>query len=544
MVLFLDALSLLARVSFVPTFNVWIVGGSDSETTFVRSLVSPRPEISDWIRTGRLTLWGRCETTALPELYARSFVVVMPSSREQFGIVAVEAMMCGCPVIATAVGGLPDVVIHGYTGTIVDPDSAAALANALLGYLRSPDRRHREGACARRWALRAFSRERVYESFPALYRNTVPPRTAVDRADLRREEAEALRSRVSELLGEPATVEDLSSSVHTSARIDTPTRRLFCKWYRPERSDHVSVLPVPAALRRERRLEDYIAKLAFHAAHNLAPKVLRYPDKEAPIAIFEWCRPLSADNDVRRRALRQIAVGFRAFRLLDRDNPACLQYLDAVRDVIARQTLDAIDRHDLAAARLNTTTFNAPPRFQQVHPFVELIRMRLLMREGAWGLSSEASQRFDSAASFLLDGSEPSEEWPRVCHGSLKPVHLLIDEGGRTVACDVDGSRYVVGPFDEVHDVWYQVKGSRSFGASSALSALASMLDDHNERKLAVAWLLVYVIFHALLRATNGWAGRLEPAMSFCRELPYAYNRVVTQSRESATAHSGPEDGV
>jgi glycosyltransferase involved in cell wall biosynthesis len=60
---------------------------------------------------------------------------------EPFGLVAVEAMAAGVPVIASRVGGLPEVVTDGVTGLLVEPGDAASLADAIDGLLRNPDER-------------------------------------------------------------------------------------------------------------------------------------------------------------------------------------------------------------------------------------------------------------------------------------------------------------------------------------------------------------------------------------------------------------------
>ena len=77
----------------------------------------------------------------LERLFARAAVVVCPSHREGFGVVCAEAMAHGRPVVATAVGGLRDLVVDGETGLLVPPRDPAALRAALerlLGDRRAP----------------------------------------------------------------------------------------------------------------------------------------------------------------------------------------------------------------------------------------------------------------------------------------------------------------------------------------------------------------------------------------------------------------------
>jgi glycosyltransferase involved in cell wall biosynthesis len=96
----------------------------------------------------------------LTDLYARAAVVVCPSHREGFGIACAEAMAHGRPVVASAVGGLLDLVVHEETGLLVPPRDVPALRSALERLIGNPDLRRRFGAAARARILEHFSWER------------------------------------------------------------------------------------------------------------------------------------------------------------------------------------------------------------------------------------------------------------------------------------------------------------------------------------------------------------------------------------------------
>jgi glycosyltransferase involved in cell wall biosynthesis len=96
-------------------------------------------------------------------------VLVQPSRREGFGIALVEAMLAEVPVVATAVGGMSEVVVDGVTGTIVHDHDPAAVAAAADALLRDPDRRRAMGQAGRRVALERFSAPAMARSFAALY---------------------------------------------------------------------------------------------------------------------------------------------------------------------------------------------------------------------------------------------------------------------------------------------------------------------------------------------------------------------------------------
>jgi glycosyltransferase involved in cell wall biosynthesis len=97
----------------------------------------------------------------LPAFLAASDVVVLPSVREQFGQVLVEGMACGLPAIAVDAWGPADIIEHGETGWLVEPDDVVSLANALVHAVNCPAERRRRG-------LRAAEVARERYSWPAL----------------------------------------------------------------------------------------------------------------------------------------------------------------------------------------------------------------------------------------------------------------------------------------------------------------------------------------------------------------------------------------
>lgn len=93
----------------------------------------------------------------VPALLQSAAVVVMPSrDHEFFGLVALQAAQVGRPVVASSLGGLPEVVVDGTTGVLFPPGDAAALAAAVGALLDDPARAARMGAAARRRAVERF----------------------------------------------------------------------------------------------------------------------------------------------------------------------------------------------------------------------------------------------------------------------------------------------------------------------------------------------------------------------------------------------------
>src|SRR5262249_26205653 len=108
----------------------------------------------------RVELTGAIAPDEVPALLNTVTAVLIPSRQEPFGLVALEAALMARPVVATRVGGLPEVVRHEQTGLLVKPEDPGALAAALAHLLDHPDTASRMGQAARRRAQEVFSLER------------------------------------------------------------------------------------------------------------------------------------------------------------------------------------------------------------------------------------------------------------------------------------------------------------------------------------------------------------------------------------------------
>ena len=102
-------------------------------------------------------------------VFERAEVVVVPSFGEGFGMVALEAMERGRPVVASDVGGLPEIVADGRTGLLVPPGDPEAFAAAIVELAGDPARAADMGAAGRKRALAEFSQERCTDRIEAIY---------------------------------------------------------------------------------------------------------------------------------------------------------------------------------------------------------------------------------------------------------------------------------------------------------------------------------------------------------------------------------------
>jgi len=107
------------------------------------------------------------------QLYSHAAVFVCPSVYEPFGIINLEAMACETPVVASAVGGIVEVVDDGRTGLLVPPGRPEDLARAISSLLEDPARAREMGHAGRRRVETHFSWARIAERTEALYSDAI-----------------------------------------------------------------------------------------------------------------------------------------------------------------------------------------------------------------------------------------------------------------------------------------------------------------------------------------------------------------------------------
>jgi N-acetyl-alpha-D-glucosaminyl L-malate synthase BshA len=96
-------------------------------------------------------------------------VFLLPSSQESFGLAALEAMACGVPVIASRVGGLPEVIQDGRTGLVCDPFDARGMADSAVDLLTHAPRREAIGRAAAEDVRSRFSADAVVPRYESIY---------------------------------------------------------------------------------------------------------------------------------------------------------------------------------------------------------------------------------------------------------------------------------------------------------------------------------------------------------------------------------------
>jgi D-inositol-3-phosphate glycosyltransferase len=159
----------------IPDTELVIVGGPD------RSNLGADPEACRLLKLAdelgvadRVHLYGSVARGDMPAILRSADVVACTPWYEPFGIVPLEAMACGVPVVAAAVGGMLDTVVHDVTGRLVKPKSPAHVAAAVKQLVRDRFLRQSLGAAGRDRAKARYSWDRIAADTSRIYDRLVP----------------------------------------------------------------------------------------------------------------------------------------------------------------------------------------------------------------------------------------------------------------------------------------------------------------------------------------------------------------------------------
>lgn len=163
--------TLIRALPEIPDAELVIVGGPDGAALDEDPHAQRLRRLAAWLGVAdRVHLVGAVKHDEIPAMLRSADVVACTPWYEPFGIVPLEAMACGVPMVATAVGGIRDTVVDGVTGSLVPPKDPAALAQAVNAVLRDPVQHNAFGDAGRErartrytWDRVAADTERIYE---------------------------------------------------------------------------------------------------------------------------------------------------------------------------------------------------------------------------------------------------------------------------------------------------------------------------------------------------------------------------------------------
>jgi type III pantothenate kinase len=176
--------NVISALPQLPGVELLVAGGPDAAHLDADPEACRLAELAE--RRGvadRVHLLGRVGRDELPALFRSADAVVSVPWYEPFGITPLEAMACGVPVIASAVGGMIDSVVDGRTGVHVPPRDPDRLAEATRELLADPRRCREYGAAGARRARRLYDWRRVASEVLVVYEEVAPARAGVAAAE-------------------------------------------------------------------------------------------------------------------------------------------------------------------------------------------------------------------------------------------------------------------------------------------------------------------------------------------------------------------------
>lgn len=164
----IEALTIVRKE--IPQIRLLVVGEAhNGDTAYARQIIDlvKRHELTDQVAF----LGFRRDIT---EVLSTIDLLVVPALREPFGLVILEAMAWGKPVVATRAGGIPEIVVDGKTGILVSPRDPGALAASISRLLRDKELALRMGQAGRAHFENSFAMEKMMGKIQDVYENVLP----------------------------------------------------------------------------------------------------------------------------------------------------------------------------------------------------------------------------------------------------------------------------------------------------------------------------------------------------------------------------------
>ena len=456
-------------------------------------------------------------------------------------MVAVEAMMCGTPVVASRVGGLQDLIVDELTGYLVDRLNPPALAAALAQFVRNPELGLWMGRNALMWSRNRFEVESVARRYVNLY-ETLKRGEELDTgeqagpASLRERMMESARPTVERLIGDPLVGwQDVSSSPTPSFVAETRDKRYFVKLHQT-RPGSLTCLTLSDCDTQSPPIPVQRINLArLLSAAPVVPRVVS-ADEQSGILIQE---PLFDDTPATEQEAeaRMLDASEQIQSLVTVQGSEAERFLEALRlAATATDEYRALTLVDQAAKELSWAILGVKPRLRQCHPQIELLRIANYLRKNPWAVSPEFGARTRSIVRFLISERSLVLALPRLQHGSMKREHLMRRADNTAAVCDLDHAGLYVGPHDIAH--WFHEEHAREEVPAPLrmLRQIHRLARTDEDRFLGAVWLAIFPIYKALWRFARGnWKPQLWE-MQFLTAYPEAFRKVFIQSTESAFA--------
>jgi hypothetical protein len=420
-----------------------------------------------------------------------------------FGIVAIEAMACGTPVVASAVGGLRHVVLPQKTGFLFEAGDSASLAWILMAMIINKDIHRLLSPQALRWSRLAFSQNTIITRMLQAYSENELAPHPMERPEI------FFREEISQILlqhGVNPQAEVLVARHNVIVRNSDghTVTKIFTNSSSSDFSNFVIKEPLTCC-----DAQVCLSRSQFNCGNKHAVQLINTTNLTASYPY------LLKHSDLTNQAAFDFSKRFSSAV-----NPPSQQTISGFRRAWDRlwenRDMASLTEFDQQSALVNEVINGRANVFTRTDPRAEIIRYQIHISRPFWPLSPTNSRIFFNIFEDALAEAPNKVGQLEYCHGDFLPRHILTDRGS-PVLCDLDESSYKVGPFDITHYLFRDCLNIEctSDHVRSAVNNLHALIEPSAGRKLAILWAMVQLTYISIRRARRGDSSSLDSLPSW-----------------------------
>lgn len=482
---FFQAIKRLYRIN--TSFITWIIGGNEKETLLLKSWIKKDNVLNEIHLSGKLVLWGRIVNDALAEFYSRASVCVMPSFNETFGMVAVESMLCGCPVIASNTGGLKNVIKNGHSGFLVESGNDIVISIYLLLILNNRDLSDWLSENSINWAKMNFSREATFSIYPLIYANCQVPNSS-SKLTLN-EDFNRIKLIIKEKLDGYNNFENISTSQH----LVCANTHFIIKEFKEKMCSQSYLIPKISANKIIHIADELFNRCVFFAEFNNAPRILHKCTKQN-ILIYEKLIAVNIDIGIKEistliSAIKEFGHKYKITHLSSIKNK--------IKELYKSDELNTYNNYLKVGNKLNKSLTDGIESNHRIHPQLDIkfmfelyIKPKNLFPDN-YRIELVKICKELMSIEFLMD-----EIW--LAHGEINNDHLFMKDSNLCLI-DYETARYAFGELDNATwilntHVWID----NDFDIDEIIDISNSLVKSNASFQLLLLWEVSEIIYRII----------------------------------------------
>ncbi|NVO12330.1 MAG: glycosyltransferase family 4 protein [Bacteroidales bacterium] len=468
-------------------FITWIIGGDHNETQILKAWIEKDQILKEINGLGKLFLYGIVLNDALPEFYGRADVCVVPSYNETFGMVAVEAMMCGCPVIASNTGGLKDVVKNGYSGFLIEVGNDLLFSIYLRLLIENKQLREWMGLNAAVWSKMNFSKEATYSRYPLIYSDNNAHEHYMEQTitfhfknikSLIRDDFEAFDE-----------LKDISTSQHTICS----NKKFVIKIFKEKMCSQSSLLPYLKPAEVTHSSEELYNRSIFFETFNRAPKILN-KSKNPNVIVYERLefanKKISSDN------ITELILSLKKFGL-KHNNLKDKHYIKRLKELYENDTQKGYSKYLQLGNELNSCVTGEINSNHRIHPQLEIKYLYKFYIKQKNIFQKEYLKNLTQISQMILSLNF-IEDKIYLSHGALYDEHILMKEGDLYLI-DFETARYTIGESDYAQWIVNNyIWNNNNSNYEEVICLSQKLVKGRNAFKLLLIWQIAEIMYRII----------------------------------------------